>query len=205
MNRPPRAAWRRAPFVATSLALFWSAPAVSQEPPWCALEGMRIRVHTTSEVAPRGVSLGCSGQSLLIRPDDPAELRNGYVDQRVPFFDVRSVDVSRGIRRPVVRSIAIGSSIVGGLFGGFSYLTGNDGAPCSVGFCVRVSRKRKVVAGFIAGILIGAGGGLLKGLNNESDIWEPWPDVPLRSGQGLTLLPTIGPSGAVGSRVSFRF
>ena len=102
------------------------------------------------------MSLGCSGQSLLIRPDDGTDPRNRYVDRVVPFFEVRYVDVSRGFRRPVVRSMAIGASILGVLFGGYAYLTGDDGSPCAFSFCVRLSRRRKVVAGSIAGAVLGA-------------------------------------------------
>ena len=70
---------------------------------------------------------------------------------------------------------------------------------------MRLSRKRKAVAGFIAGAVLGAGGGLLHGLNGRSDIWEPWPEVPLGSGQRLTLLPVVWASGAVGANLIFRF
>ena len=132
----PTPTWTRlrpspAPLVAAAVAALWSAPALAQQPDWCALEGKRIRIHTTSDVTTQGVSLGCSSQSLVIRPDDGTDRRNRYVDRVVPFFQVRHVDVSRGFRKPVVRSAAIGSSIGAVVFGGFAYLTGDDGEACA--------------------------------------------------------------------------
>lgn len=195
---------RTALLLAAALAALWCSPASAQTPDWCSLEGERIRVHTTTDFTPEGVSLGCTDESLLIRPDAGDGSRRGFVDRLVSFTEVESVDVSRGFEKHVLRPILLAGALGGVTFGGFAYLTGEDGASCGTGYCVRLTRKRKTVWGFVAGVVLGVGGGLAYGLTQQSEIWRPWPQVPLE-GTRVTLRPLAGYAGDVGVGLILRF
>lgn len=100
----------------------------------------------------------------------------------------------------MLRPVAVGVSLVGVLFGGFAYLTGNDGGSCPTeDFCVRLTRKRKTVAAAIVGAALGAGGGLIHGLSQEVEVWKPWPEVPLARGMTLDARPMLAVDGRVGA------
>jgi len=116
--------------------------------------------------------------------------------------DVRTVEVSAGFKKPVAKSVAIAGSLGAVVFGGFAYLTGDDGGSCANGsFCVRLSRKRKTVAGVIAGTVIGAAGGLVHGLTQQVEVWQSWPNLPA----GFELHPAVTLDGGLGAKIVLRF
>ena len=163
-----------------------------------------MRVHRTEGDAVVGDVVGCSASGLEVRPDDGSGGLSPFIDHVIPLAGVASVEVSGGFKKPVVRPVAIGAATVGAIFGGFAYLTGEDGGTCATGYCVRLSRKRKTVGSLIAGMLSGAGGGLVHGLSREVEIWYPWAE----GGRGAAILdlrPELGSDGRLGASLGIRF
>jgi len=193
--------------VALGLAFSLAPTAVAaQATDVCSLEGNRVRIRTADEATVTGSLLGCTVEGLQIRPDEGVSGFGSLIDHFVTPNQILDIDVSHGFRKRVLRPVAIGASLVGVIFGGFAYLTGDDGSPCGdEGFCVRLTRKRKTVAGLIAGAAIGAGGGLVHGLTQEIEVWRPWPEVPLARGMTLDVRPVVEVRGALGARFVLRF
>ena len=131
--------------VLCAAALFAPLGVTAQEPDVCAVQGERVRVHRTEGDAVVGDVVGCSANGLEVRPDDGSGGLSPFIDHVIPLAGVESVEVSGGYKKPVVRPVAIGAATVGAVFGGFAYLTGEDGGTCATGYCVRLSRKRKTV------------------------------------------------------------
>lgn len=191
--------------IASGLLAVLPLPSRAQTPDWCSLEGSRIRIRSTQGVQYQGMSLGCSGGSLVIETDGNLNRSAPFIYRSVAVLEVERVEVSRGMRVRWIRAAVIGSAIGGALFGGSAYLTGHDGAPCIDGLCIRVSRGEKLRFWGSAGLLLGMAGGLVVAFTNPNEDWKPWPEVPLVSDARLTVAPHLTPEAAFGIRMTIMF
>lgn len=169
----------------------------------CSLEGRRVRVYTIEGRTVTGEALGCSADGLEVRPDAGPGSLASYIDHVIPLASLVRVEFSDGFYRPVTRSTVTGGILGGVVFGGFAYLTGDDGGSCpAADYCVRLTRRRKTVAAAVAGVLLGVGGGLLHGFSQEVEIWKPFGGSG--SGPSLSLGVANGWGGAPALAVRVR-
>jgi len=166
-------------------ALLWIAPAaLSAQGPLRPGDRVRVTQADGSEV---------TGTVQYVRDGDIRLLTVSQADRLLPSEGIRSVERSLGRERNFVENFVlsvVGGAAVGGLLGAVTWTPCNDTGFMAC-FLHPSSRSEAFGFGMIVGGTLGVPIGLVLGLADRDDIWEP-VTVPGPDGLALQMAPVVG-------------